>query len=65
VSFEVVLVYRKDRQFLPSGHLQPKAQGTGKMTLHNFFQMDMGVEISLKEGEGRGSVWLELRRSHQ
>jgi hypothetical protein len=30
----------------------PKVQGTGMTTLHNFFKLDMGVEICLKGGGG-------------
>jgi hypothetical protein len=28
----------------------PKSQGTGTITIHNFFKLNMGIEIFLKGG---------------
>jgi hypothetical protein len=34
---------------------RPQVQRTGATTLHNFFKLNMGIEISLKWGKGRGN----------
>jgi hypothetical protein len=36
---------------------RPQVQGARVKTLHNYFQLNMGIKISLKQGENGGAGW--------